>query len=486
MTARRSLVLSFAQKYSTLLIQLASIVVVSRTLAPQDIGVFVTAAALAGFAQILVDCGVQPYLIQVDKLTLGAQRAAFGAALATSWISAVALISIALSMPAGLLDASLRQPLVVFGLCLVVTPFATVGLAVLQREMRFDKLYWIGVSGAAVSAATAILLAWAGFGAMSLAWAAFAESLFTTVLVLTVHPIVRPSLTGLVPIFDFAWVWSAINGSRQVADSLIRLSLGLVLGYGALGVLARAQTVVTLFDKALIDAVSPVMLPTLSRRQRSGHQLKDLYLRKVTYLSAVAWPFFGVVALCAEPLVLVLLGPQWHAAITPVRILCVAGLFLPFSGLVLPFLVALGITRRYLHAQLAIQASRTLLVLAAAFVSLEAACFALVIDGAMKSVLAQKLLKPHLGYAWVELMRPLGAGVVATIASLAGAVGANFLPRLSVDPLLHLICASLMAISAWLVALYFVRHPLCNEIQEVPTHIIAAVRLIPKPSGGVR
>ena len=53
---------------------------------------------------------------------------------------------------------------------------------------------------------------------------------------------------------------------RQAGEAASRLLVGSVMGLGPLGLLTRAQGVVQIFDKALLDAVSPVVLPALAAR----------------------------------------------------------------------------------------------------------------------------------------------------------------------------------------------------------------------------
>src|SRR3546814_3774220 len=66
----------------------------------------------------------------------------------------------------------------------------------------------------------------------------------------------------------------------------------------------------------------PVLLPAFAAKLRQGHALKDSYLRGVAYLTAVGWPFSVVLALLAHPILRVLFGPQWDAAVPLVQILC--------------------------------------------------------------------------------------------------------------------------------------------------------------------
>src|SRR3546814_12539477 len=99
----------------------------------------------------------------------------------------------------------------------------------------------------------------------------------------------------------------------------------------------------------------PVLLPAFAAKLRQGHALKDSYLRGVAYLTAVGWPFSVVLALLAHPILRVLFGPQWDAAVPLVQILCLAGAITPFVHLGRPLFIALGRIDLGLRIQLVVQ-----------------------------------------------------------------------------------------------------------------------------------
>src|SRR5699024_6666453 len=65
---RRSLVLSFAQKYTGFLITLPTIMILSRLLTPAQIGVFSIAMAVTGLIHMLRDFGVSEFIVQHPKI----------------------------------------------------------------------------------------------------------------------------------------------------------------------------------------------------------------------------------------------------------------------------------------------------------------------------------------------------------------------------------------------------------------------------------
>lgn len=484
-SARRSLLFSFAEKYSAMLLRLCSMVVLARLLTPADYGAFAAVAAVVGLAAIATDVGIHQYLVQAPTLTEEVRRSAVGLGLAVALVAFGAILGAAALAPEAWLAPELRATVAVLALTLLPQPFAAVANAALQRRLSFAPLYWVGLAGAATLATLSIALAAAGLGPLGLALASVAEVAVATALLLRRERPARPSLRGWRALLGFGWVWTAINGLRQAGDALARLLIGGLLGLPAVGLLSRAQGVVQLFDRALLDAVSPVVTPAVAARRRAGADLAPAYLRQVAYLAAIAWPFFGAVVLLAEPLVLLLLGGTWLGAVPAVRVLAAAGLFLPLAGLVLPYLVALGVLAHYLPVQITVQAGKVALVALGALSSLEWACAGLVAEAAGRAALAQRLLSRHLGHGWRDLGRALALGVPPAVACLAGAAAAALpLEARGAPPWAVLPAAAAAGGLPWLLALLAFRHPLAEEIRRAAALAAARLGRAPRPAPG--
>ena len=75
MTTRRALVFSFLDRYASLLIAVASSMVIARLLTPAEIGVFSITMVLLMFVSAVRDMGAGQYLIQEKNLTIERIRA---------------------------------------------------------------------------------------------------------------------------------------------------------------------------------------------------------------------------------------------------------------------------------------------------------------------------------------------------------------------------------------------------------------------------
>ena len=113
----------------------------------------------------------------------------------------------------------------------------------------------------------------------------------------------------------------------------------------AIGLFSRALAVSQLGDKVVLLGLGPVALPAFAAEVQSGRSVAAPYLRALTYISGMQWPALLLTALLAQPLVLLLLGPQWLTSVPLVRILAVAAMALFAAPLTYPILVTCGAIR---------------------------------------------------------------------------------------------------------------------------------------------
>lgn len=467
---RRSLLLSFIGRYASMALRLGSMVALARLLTPEEFEAFAAAAAAIAVVATLTDAGIHQYLIRAEVLTAELRRTAFGLALCLGAAAFSLVAALCWLAPEVWLSPDLRWSALLLGLILLSQPFSTVAIASLQRDMRFAPLACTGLVGAAVLAAGSVALAAFGFGPIGLALASMAEAFTATGLLLLWQAPLRPSCRGWRPMLGFGWAWIAIGGLRQAGDGLARLTIGAAFGLGAIGTLSRAQGILQVFDRALLDAVSPVVLPALAAAQRAARPLAAAYLRQVTCLAAVAWPFFAGVALLADPIVLLLLGPQWEGAVPLVRTLALSGAALPLSALTLPYLVALGAARAFVPVQGSLQAGKLAAVLLACAHSLELACAALALENIAKAWFSQNLLARYMGLRPGPVLGALARAAIPALGAAAGmALAAEALPTPSTAAAAGAVLAAAASagVSSWALLIFVTNHPLSEEAARI-------------------
>ena len=160
--SRRSLALSFLEKYASLVIQLGSGLVIARLITPEAFGTFAIAYAIVGFAHVIREMGVSSYLIQLPELEPHHIRAALFATGVVAWSLGLVLFA-ASPLVARFYGEEVRQTTLILLVSFAIMPLSSTIMATLQREMDFGALLRINLAGTVVGAGVGISVgrAWA-------------------------------------------------------------------------------------------------------------------------------------------------------------------------------------------------------------------------------------------------------------------------------------------------------------------------------------
>lgn len=363
---RRSLLLSFLNKYSILVITIISSMIIARLLTPQEIGVFSVAASLIGIAHTLRDFGVSNYLIQAKDISSNQIRTAFTITAMMAWLIAIILFLSKGWVAEFYNQSELQKVIQILSLNFIILPFSSVTMALLRRDMAFGKIYKITILGAIAQVSTNITLAWLGYGFYSLAWGGFANVFITALSAQIIMPIYanfKPSFKGWKSIVNFGGklsVASLVNEAGVYAPDII---MGKLLGFVSVGVFSRALGFVSLIDQALSDAIRPVMLPYFSKQNRDSQDIHGVFLKIASYYLGVALPLLCLIALLAYPMIRFLYGPQWVMAAPIAQILCLGMAFKSLNFLLSSVIVAKGHAGAIVKVQMLYQLARVSAVL---------------------------------------------------------------------------------------------------------------------------
>lgn len=360
-SVRRALALSFLERYLSIVLALGSNMVLARLLTPEQIGMYSVTLAVIGLAHVLRDFGIGNYLIQEQHLTDDHIRTAFGLSLLLGGTLA-GLLYAAAPWIAAFYDAPAMRALVqVVALNFLVLPFCTISMALLRREMRFKHLLYVNLGAMSLGTATSLSLAFAGLGPMSMAIGAVAGNIATGAgawLARGAKTPLRPSLRHWRGMGSFGGKASLIGISATLSMDANDLIMGKMLGFGSVAIISRAQGLMYLFQRDVMSAIRGVMQPAFAQEHRAGVNTEATFVHGVVMVSAVAWPFFGFIALFALETLRLLFGPQWDAAAPLVPWFCAAGAVAAFCSLVPTLLMARGNINELLALHLIIDPAR--------------------------------------------------------------------------------------------------------------------------------
>ena len=468
---RIGLLISLSERYVLALVSLASSMIVARLLTPEEIGIYSVSVAVIAVAQVLRDFGIGSFLVQVKDLSEAVVRTAFGLSLIVGSFLFVLVLGLAPLAARFYDEPALIQTLIISSLNFLILPFCSISMSILRREMQFKRIAMVNVSAALAGAIAVVIAALMGAGPNSMAISSIVASLATgigTWIARENHRFLMPALSEWKTLLKYSSQATTASAVTSLAVSSNDLVLGKVLGFGPVAILSRAQGLMNLFHRDLMMAVRNVAFPAFARAHREGEALEPRYISSVAAISAVAWPFYGMLALFPLEIIRLLFGDQWDASVPLVPVFAVAGAVSAAVNLAQPLITAAGRIDLATKAELVVQPVRFALIAAAALV------FQTTMACALAYLLITCMSLPV--FYWFkgraiqnDIPRLLSAlarsGLVATstlaipaLISILGGLGRT-------EPLSHLdiFLAGVAALIAWPLSLHLSSHPLSQD-----------------------
>ncbi len=322
-TVRGSAVASVTEGIRFVL-QLASVALLARLLAPSAFGTVAMATSITGVISVLKEAGLGLATLQRAVLTHELVSSIFWLNIALSVIgcACVAALSPAIAWFYG--EPSLVAICMVLGLFMIIGGATAQHQAILRRRMHFRALGLIAIAGVIVSMSVSAFCAYRGLQAWALVSGIGAGELTVVTLSWTAcrwRP-GRPTWSSeLREVVAFGGAMTAARLMNYFARNGDNIIIGRQLGEGQLGIYTRAYALM-LAPLSQLDAVlSGVLKPALFRVANDDARMCAIILRA----QRLSVAFFGVgiawIALYADALVPFLLGDQWGEVVPVFRVL---------------------------------------------------------------------------------------------------------------------------------------------------------------------
>ncbi|MEK9210514.1 oligosaccharide flippase family protein [Sphingomonas sp. 2378] len=473
---------SIGAQYIAFAVQFIVSVLISRFfLSPSEMGLYSIALSAAMMVSALQDFGIRRFVAGERNLTEEQIRTCFS--VSVIFALGIGLLILALAWPVARFydNARLTPLLVIIASSYLIVPFGIVPSAMLQRRMDYYSMFLVSVGAALVNAALSLGLAWAGYSAFALAWAAVGQQVARALIGQWrsgIRPPFPPSLHGLGPILRFGSNSSLLYISDAISSRSPDLVVGRVLGLTAVGLFSRASSLGAQLQMLVSGAVDGVFYPAFARLRDAGADLAAPYQRVVAAYSGATWPAMAFLATAATPIVLLLYGPRWAGVAPLLSWIAIGQLFFAAIPLHFELPILLGRIRRLVVVNaLDTIASIGLLVLGA-WISLEWAAASRILYGLAWFLLYAGLMKPLTGFRWRGMLIVYAQSLVGTLATVAPllAVYRWVAPPEAVG--MGLLSLSAVAgVLAWIAVVYVLRHPIRLEINAIVTSVWSRIAM---------
>lgn len=344
-------------------ILLASNIILARLLTPRDFGLTATVLIFVNFAIILAEQGFGAALIQRKEVTEDHLSSIF-------WVNVALGLGFTVLFLAGapFIAALFHEPALIPLTRVIACIFAINSLGMVQatmltRRLAFKSLAKAEIAAAWLGGAVAIILAWRGWGPMSIAVQAVVTSVVSVLILWKVddfRPRARFRWAAVRDLAEFSTNSLVSSVTHYWVHNVDNVLVGLTLGQGPLGIYTRAYSVM-LFPLSRVSRVlSRVMFPSLSLIQDDLPRVRGVYLKMTRVIALVTFPLMIGVAATAENFTAVVFGPQWGEMVPLLRILAIVGMVQSVTTLTVNLYLARNETGLRLRVILPIQALQVL------------------------------------------------------------------------------------------------------------------------------
>ena len=310
-------------RVTRMMITLVGIAVLARLLTPADFGVFAVAAMILPLANALLEGLIDVPTIREDELDL--------AGLANLiWVGVMLMVGLAtalwfLAPDFALLLNSPQLAEVLRVLCfgLLLQPFIAASNALLRREHRFGvSALFMPISGAAyVLSATGLALS--GFGVWSLILGQIASLVITAVglTLLSGIPLLPPRRLQTGAAWRLGGVGLTTRLLAWMSANIDTLFASAALGAAGAGMYSRAYNLTTQIKSPFEAFEQTIRQAFVAQRSLDDAAASRATLKGLRLVTIVAALVSATLIVLREPVVALLLGPQWSPIILPLSVL---------------------------------------------------------------------------------------------------------------------------------------------------------------------
>jgi teichuronic acid exporter len=321
----------------------ATTLLVARILVPADYGVMALAGIWTTSVGMLAEMGLGAAIIQFRDL----DRREIDTCFWTTMILAIigwAALSLGASMIAEWFAVPrLADVLPVLGLVLPLTACCVVSDSLLRRRLALDRVSQAEVIGGVVTLPVILGCALGGLGVWTLVVGALMAPAVRSAATFAFAPW-RPGFhfggERLKEMLHFSLSTLGVRILWVLRESADELIIGKITGQVTLGLYTMAKELALLPGSKISTVINMLSAPMMAELQTNIDAMRTAFYRALRLTAAIALPTSAGIALVADEMVAVLLGPKWLPSAPLLRLLCLYAAVRAIDVLLPPVLFA--------------------------------------------------------------------------------------------------------------------------------------------------
>lgn len=317
------------QKYSTMVINFISGIILARLLAPEDYGAIGMLAIFMSLAEVFIDAGFGSALIQKKNPTQTDYSTVFYFNIGMAMILYLILFFCAPYIADFYRMPILCKVLRVQGIILFIYAFNIIQRNQIRKNLKFKKLSRITIITSVISLIVTVTMAFMRCGVWALVAQNFVGALIPCVFFWVTtewRPTWTYSWVSFKELFGFGGYMFFSHLTTTFSQRLTSLLVGRWYDPATMGYYSKASQL----SKDATLSISGVMIqttyPLYSAVQDDRERLANMVKRITSTLAYITVPVLCLLILIAKPLFILLFTDRWLSSVPYFQILCIGGI----------------------------------------------------------------------------------------------------------------------------------------------------------------
>ncbi len=406
-------------------------IVLARLLDPEVYGTVALVTVFTTIMQVFVDSGLGTALVQKKD----ADDLDFSTVFYFNIVMCTGLYGImffAAPLIAAFYELPELIPIVrVSSLTLLISGVKNIQQSYVSKHMLFKRFFYSTIGGTIVSAAVGVGMAFAGFGV----WALIAQNLInlaagTAILWVTVkwRPKWMFSWGRLRGLFSYGWKLLVSSLLNTVYNDIRQLIIGKMYTTDDLAFYNKGNQFPQLIVTNVNSSIDSVLMPAMAAEQDDRARVKAMTRRAIKTSTYIMMPMMVGLAVCAEPLIKILLTEKWLPCVFFLRIFCFTFAFYPIHTANLNAIKAMGRSDMFLRLEIIKKVIGLASLLATMWISVEAMAYSLLVTTVVSQFVNASPNKKLLDYSYFQQVQDMLPQIALSVAMGAIVFCVSLLP----------------------------------------------------------
>ncbi|MEC8010459.1 MAG: oligosaccharide flippase family protein [Pseudomonadota bacterium] len=329
---KKALLHSLLGKYVLYIIQLVSMMVLARLIAPEIFGVVAAVSVIAMFFQMIGVSGLTPAIVYQEKVDATLRNSIF------TFTLLIGLVLAALfTVSAPYLHAwfGFTQGLTLFyllGICSFFAALAIMPMSSLLKDSKFIRISQAEALAELIGFGLCLFILWkwdhelAALGGRFLAIPVFRFVFYYVFSKNTEigRPAFGRDLKSVLPLYSYAKFQIMFNVVNYMSRNLDNLLIAKYFGAASLGIYEKTHQIMRYPLQLFTFAITPALQPVLTKYKHDPDAVCGSFFKVATRLAAVGVFSSVVLYLCTEEVIYILFGENWMQVAPLLKILALS------------------------------------------------------------------------------------------------------------------------------------------------------------------